>query len=581
MIVLLLFSFISGLVTIFAPCIWPLLPIILASSSTGGKSKPLGITLGVILSFAFFTLTLSYIIKIIPFDADLLRIIAVIVISFFGLTLLIPRLNRYVEGYVSRFSATSGVSGKNKAGFWGGFITGISLGIVWTPCAGPILATIATLAATKAVNFQVVLVTIAYVSGIGITLFTFSLLGNILFKKSRFLNKYTGKIQQIFGVIMILTALAILTNFDKVLQVKLLHYFPSYSSLLYSLESNQQVTTQLNELRGNNSVDTNKIKMPVAKPGGLPELGTAPEFNGQYTWLNSSPLKMKNLKGKVVLVDFWTYTCINCIRTLPYVTGWYEKYKEKGLVVIGVHTPEFEFEKKTENVKNALKQHSIHYPVVQDNDYEIWNSYNNQYWPAKYLIDSQGVIRYEHFGEGNYDETEHAIQKLLEEAGHKTSQDTVKVQSEVPSFNISPETYLGSARMQYLYPNGSVGNGTDNFELDESIPVNSFSYGGQWSIADEYGMSGTNASLAYHFHANKVFLVMRPGKINTSVRVKVFLDGKPIPQEFAGADVKDGILTVPSDNTYNLVDLHGNEDSHILKLEFNDQGTEVYAFTFG
>ncbi|MBP9719209.1 MAG: redoxin domain-containing protein, partial [Candidatus Levybacteria bacterium] len=342
MTILLFFAFVSGLITIFAPCIWPLLPIILSSTATGGHKKPLGITLGIMISFALFTLTISYIVRIIPFDPNALRLFAVVVIGFLGITLVVPKLSQLLEGYVSRLSGMfGGANDPSRTGFWGGLITGLALGLVWTPCAGPILATIATLAATTAVNAQVVLVTVVYVIGVGIPLFLFATLGRVLFTKSRVVSQYTGRIQQVFGVIMILTALAIYTNYDKTLQAKLLDAFPSYSNFVVGLESNDAVKNELDKLKGQKgegakndavfelfpSTDEEKIFNTNAK---------APEFTGITKWLNPEKTHtLESLKGKVVLVDFWTYTCINCIRTLPFVTSWYDKYKDDGLVVIG------------------------------------------------------------------------------------------------------------------------------------------------------------------------------------------------------------------------------------------------------
>ena len=574
MLILLFFAFISGLVTILAPCIWPLLPIILSSTVTGEKRKPLGITLGIMISFALFTLTISYFVKLFNFDPDFLRLVAVIVIGFLGLTLIVPMLSRILEGFVSRVSGIFGSSGASHHGFWGGLIVGFSLGLVWSPCAGPILATIATLAATRTVNFEIILVTIVYVFGLGIPLFIFATLGSHLFTKTRFLSKYTGRIQQIFGVIMILTAVSIYTNYDKVIQVKLLDLVPSYSNFLYKLESADSVKKQLDELK--NMKEEAKKDMP--KISSLTNFGKAPDFVGINNWLNSEPLTLKELRGKVVLVDFWTYTCINCIRTLPFVTGWYEKYKDQGFVVVGVHTPEFEFEKKTENVLQAIAQYKINYPVAQDNDYSTWNAYNNRYWPAKYLIDSKGFIRKVHFGEGEYEEMEKAIQDLLKETGNLVSSDTVSVPDQTPKARYSPETYLGSSRMQYLYPGDSKGAGNHIFTLSKNIPTNTFSFGGEWMVDSEYSKAGKNAVLEYNFFASKVFLVMKPSSLEAG-EVKVYLDGKLIDNLNSGIDVENGIVTVDKDRLYNLVQLK-NAENHLLRLEFSP-GIEAFAFTFG
>lgn len=585
MIILLFFAFISGLVTIFAPCIWPLLPIVLSSTTSGGHRKPLGITLGIITSFAVFTLTISYIVKIIPFDPDILRYVAVAVIGFLGLSLIIPALSARLEAVVSRLAgSTAVVNGQNSSGFKSGFITGFSLGVVWSPCAGPILATIATLAATRAVNIQIVLVTVAYSIGVGIPLFLFATVGQRFFSTSRGINKYTGRIQQVFGVVMIATAMLILTGQDRILQVKLLNAFPSYSSFITNLESNDVVKKQLDSLKGKEStqdIEMNK-NIQLADPNKLPYVRKAPEFVGIEKWLGSDPLTIESLKGKVVLVDFWTYTCINCIRTLPYVTGWYEKYKDAGFIVVGVHTPEFEFEKKTSNVEKAMEQYSIHYPVAQDNDYATWNNYDNHYWPAKYLIDAQGNIRYYHFGEGDYEETEKAIQILLKEAGSIVSG---SVSEQMPNERVrygdlSQETYLGSQRMLYHVPDATLPTGTKTFSLSKTIPLNKFSLGGTWTIRGEDSVSGKNASLEYRFKANKVFLVMRPDTFG-SKDVTVLLDGKPVGGEYAGADVAQGVVTVDTDRLYELINIHGSIGEHTLRLEFQNEGTAIYAFTFG
>ncbi len=544
MIVLLFFAFLSGLATILAPCIWPLLPIILSSSTTGGHKKPLGITLGIMLSFSIFTLSISYLVMLFHFDPNILRIIAAITIAFLGLTMLIPALLIRYELLITKLS--SFIAGRPIAshhGFFGGFITGISLGIVWAPCAGPILATIATLGATQAVNFQVVLVTVSYVSGVGIPLFSFSFLGVWLFQKSKFISAYTGHLQKVFGVIMILTAIAIYTNYDKVIQAKLLDVFPSYTTFLTELESNEKVKEQLDILKGKkNKTPTIKEMMPQAS---LTNLGRAPEFVGITNWINSEPLTMQALKGKVVLVDFWTYTCINCIRTLPYVTSWYEKYKDKGFVVVGVHTPEFEFEKKTENVLQAIKQYNIRYPVAQDNNFSTWQAYNNQYWPAKYLVDHQGNVRYTHFGEGKYEETEMAIKKLLEEKGETPDKSLVPVSDQTPKDRLTPETYLGKKR----------GDGSVAFR-------------GSWDIQDEHAVASKGSILELRFYANKVFLVVTPK--TESDKAKIFVDEKLIKE-----------ITFDAAKLYELIDLGGNKGDHMLRIEFETDGTSVYAFTFG
>lgn len=569
--ILLLFAFISGLITIFAPCIWPLLPIILSASSSGGHRKPLGITLGIVLSFAVITLTISYIVKIIPFDPEVLRYFAVAIIGFLGLSLVIPALSQKLEGAVSRLSGKMGmVSDPKKTGFWSGFVTGFALGVVWTPCAGPILATIATLAATQSVNLDVILVTVVYVIGVGIPLFIFATAGSALFSRSRFLSKYTGQIQQVFGVIMILTAVSIATGYDKTLQVKLLDAVPSYGNFINQLESNDTVKKELDNLRGREGSSAGSVNNK-----------TAPEFVGIAQWLNTDkPLTIEEQKGKVVLVDIWTYTCINCLRTIPRINALYDKYKDQGLVVVGVHSPEFEFEKDADNVQSAINRFKIKYPVALDNDFATWNAYNNQYWPAKYLVDANGVIRYTHFGEGNYEETERMIQLLLKEAGQQVNSVIEADSDNIAYDKNSPETYLGSKRMLFLEPQGKAAIGTQNFTLIENPKNNRFSFGGQWTIANEYAAAGTNARITYNFNGEKVFMVLKKGTA-VNGKIKVMLDGKVVNQSAAGTDVKNGEVNVTEDRLYEIIDLKGQPQNKVLELQFLTPGVEAYTFTFG
>ncbi len=412
MMILLVFTFVSGLCTILAPCIWPLLPIVLSSSSTGGKRKPLGIVLGIITSFSCFTLTIPYLVKSINLDPDMPRSLAVVIIGFLGFLMVIPALSEKFEGRLSRLSSYGSYTTKpTSTGFLGGLMTGMSLGVVWSPCAGPILATIAALAATRAVSFDVVLVTLAYVLGVGIPLLLFSCAGAWLCTKSRLLARYTGRIQQTFGIVMILAAMGMYTHYDTVVAATLLDTLPSYAPWQNTLEGHPLVQAQLERL-------TSKNVLPTAAVA-LPDLGPAPDFVGITQWLNTStPVALSQLRGKVVLVDFWTYACMNCIRTLPHVTSLYEKYKDRGFMVIGVHTPEFAYEKRTANVERALQQYKIHYPVAQDNDYATWKAYQNRFWPAQYVIDTKGHIRMVHTGEGAYEAIEMAVKVLVREAGN-------------------------------------------------------------------------------------------------------------------------------------------------------------------
>ena len=550
MIILLLFSFIGGLVTILSPCILPLLPIVLSTGVTGGKKKPLGVVTGFVVSFTLFTSFLTAIVKATGLSADFLRTLAALVILAFGLVLVVPQLNLLWERLVSRLASRGG-SRVTGDGFSAGLLVGISLGLVWTPCVGPIMAAIITLAATGQTSASSVPIVLAYSLGTAIPLLA-------IVMGSRRLMKLTDKtvlIQKVFGLLMIATALAIYLNLDRQFQAWVLNRFPGYGTGLTSLEDNPMVEKELKRLQE----ETEEKKQGI----NLKNFGPAPELDGWTHWVNSEPLTLAGLRGKVVLVDFWTYSCINCIRTLPYLTSWYQKYADSGLVIIGVHSPEFEFEKDTQNVIEAMEDFGVTYPVVQDNDFNIWRAYNNRYWPAKYLIDKQGRVRYTHFGEGQYAETEKNIQLLLGE----TDTPMVDLQ-EYQSASRTPETYLGYGRLSgYASLEDLRPDQTTAYTAPDSLQLNQVAFSGQWLIAEEHAEPEPGARLSLRFDAKQVNLVMDTAA--ASGRVRVFLDGREI-----------SIVSVDSARLYNLVELATPGD-HTLTLEFLDSGLQLFAFTFG
>lgn len=533
MLVLVLFAFLGGIVTILSPCILPILPIVLSGSITGGKRRPFGVVSGFITSFTFFTLFLTAIVKATGISPDILRIVAVVVIAAFGLGLLIPAFQQFLERMFSRL-ASIGPKANTGDGFLSGLVVGLSLGLVWTPCVGPILASIIALAATQTVGLNAIVITLFYALGTSLPLLAITFGGRQLLVNHPWLIKNTEHIQKVFGALMLLTALAIFMSWDIKFQAYILEKFPLYGTGLTKIENNSLVKQELDALR-NQQPGSGIIRNMFES-----NYGDAPEFIAGGKWFNSDPLTMKSLRGKVVLVDYWTYTCINCIRTLPYVKSWWEKYKDKGLVIVGVHTPEFEFEKNADNVGKAIKNFGITYPVMQDNNYETWNAYGNNSWPAEYFIDKEGKIRFTHVGEGNYDESEKHIQELL----------TVDMPIQNPTYTIdarTPETYLGRSRGDY----------------SNIVTTGSFLQ------SDEFTHPKANATLTYRFNAKDVYLVMRPSSANLTGRVRVLLDGK-LQKE----------ITIDTDKLYTLIELP-KAGAHELKLEFLDDNVDLFAFTFG
>lgn len=573
MFLLTAFAFLAGIVTVLSPCILPLLPIILSSSDSTGKQKPFGVVVGFVASFTFFTLFLSTIVRLSGISADSLRYFSIAVLALFGASLLFPQIQTQIEVFFSRF-ANLMPSSQNKKGFWGGLVIGLSLGLLWTPCVGPILASVISLAITGTVTAQAFLITLAYALGTAIPMFGIMLAGSTALQKVPWLLRNTGKIQKAFGILMILTAIGIFFNVDRRFQTFVLTTFPNYGIGLTKIEDNAAVQREL-ERANKNVLDENMLGKPLSdvnQSKGIP----APELIQGGEWFNSEPLQLAELEGKVVLVDFWTYSCINCIRTLPYLRAWHEKYSDKGLVIIGVHSPEFEFEKNPRNVQQAINDFEIQYPVMQDNEFATWKAYSNRYWPAKYLVDKDGNVRYTHFGEGKYDETEQMIQQLLEESG--TSVSDVSVEN--PSYRIysrTPELYLGASRMEYLAsPERVLEARPMTYSAPARIPANYFAYVGGWVVMPEYSAPSKDAQLILNFESKEVFLVARP-KDGTPGKMKVFLDGQI--QAF-GEDNKDGVVTVESDSLYKLIKL-SEPGNHELRIEFQDDNLEVYAFTFG
>ncbi len=570
MILLIVFALLAGVVTILSPCILPILPIILSGSLTGSKKRPIGIVIGFILSFTFFTLFLTAIVRATGLSADSLRNISVIIIAVFGFALIVPKFQILMEQLFSKLSSIvpqNNQQTSTRPDIIAGFFIGISLGLIWTPCVGPILASIITLAATSTVTTDAIFITLAYSIGTAIPLLGITYGGRQLLQKIPWLLTNTATIQKVFGVLMIATAFAIYLQVDRKFQSYVLDKFPNYGVGLTKFEDNPTIKKQLENLK-------------EKKPMNILELpqNVAPEFIPGGQWFNSKPLTIQELRGKVVLVDFWTYTCINCIRTLPYIKTWYQKYKDKGLVVVGVHTPEFEFEKNPTNVQKAIKDFGLEYPVVQDNNYATWNAYANHYWPAKYFIDVNGNIRFTHFGEGDYDQSEQRIQTLLKEGGLLANDMPINN----PQYSVSaktPETYLGASKIDnFASPERIIPDQPINYFMPQSLSSNTFAFAGSWVVGNERAMPTTGATLTFRFNAKDVFLVMRP-KSEIAGKIRVSLDGN-IVTDAAGDDVKNSIITIDTDRLYKLIKLQTSGE-HLLKLEFLDNTLELYAFTFG
>jgi cytochrome c biogenesis protein CcdA/thiol-disulfide isomerase/thioredoxin len=577
MVLLILFGFVAGVGTALSPCVLPVLPIALSAGATGGSRRPLGIVTGLAISFTFVTVAFVYVIHWLGLPNDMLRKVAIVGLIAFGVALAVPRIGDRLEAWLSRVVPQRS-SRRGGEGFGSGLIVGFGLGAVYTPCAGPILAGVITLSASQSFTAGRLATAFAYGVGSAVALYALMIGGRRL---TRRLSRRSGRFQQALGGVMVLVAVLMALNLDTRFQTAIANDLPSFLvNPTGGLEKSKSVSKQLARVRGNGR---GAAESPaVAQGAALPKLFTAPAIQGTQQWFNTpgnQPLDLATLRRqhRVVLIDFWTYTCINCIRTLPQLKAWDAKYRAAGLTIIGVHTPEFPFEKDAGNVRDAIAQNGLRYPVAQDNDYATWNAYNNQYWPAEYLIDPSGTVRYVHFGEGEYPKTEHAIRSLLAAAGGTGLGGPVGTRAHVPGGLVTPETYLGSARAE-RFVNGRITDGVHDYGAGApDLPPDHLAYRGEWAIAADGAVAGPGARLFLNFQAQDVYLVL--GSPDRPRKMQVLLDGQPIRAGTAGADVHGGSVTVDRQRLYRLVSLPKAGD-HTLELR-PASGTRGYAFTFG
>ncbi len=578
MALLILFGFLAGAGTALSPCVLPVLPIALSAGATGGRRRPLGIVVGLTLSFTFAVAVLSYLIDALGLPDNLLRTLAIVTLLVFGATLLVPALAARLEGWLSRIGGRSHRG--DGEGFGAGVLVGASLGFVYVPCAGPILAAVIVGSASQPFTAGRVAVALAYGLGSGLVLYALMLGGRRLTAP---LSRRSGRLQIAMGATMVVVALAMLNDYDVRFQSAIAEDLPAF--LVFptkSLETTKAAKRAIADLNGNphgvgGAAQRHADSDATAR---LPVLGRAPEFTGTQRWFNTpggTPLTLRELRGRVVLVDFWTYSCINCLRTLPYLKAWDERYRADGLTIVGVHAPEFPFEKDAGNVEAAIGREGIRYPVAQDNEMATWNAYGNQYWPAEYFVDARGRVRFAHFGEGAYAEKEQVIRELLAEAGRRIGDGMSGARGTTASAGVTtPETYLGADRAE-RFVNGPLFEGVRDFGTPDTPPQDGLAYAGRWDVAGDHATAGSGAALAVRFGARRVYLVL--GSPGGPRRMRVLLDGKPLPDRYAGDDVHGGVATITDHRLYSLVDLPRTE-RHQLRLE-PEPGISGYAFTFG
>jgi cytochrome c biogenesis protein CcdA/thiol-disulfide isomerase/thioredoxin len=577
---LLLLAYLGGVLTILSPCILPVLPFVFARSDQPFRRSGLPLLVGMCLTFALVaslaTVGGGWAVRANQFG----RIAALVLFGLFGLTLLFSslaeRLSRPIVALGNRLSQSDGSTSVLNS-----FLLGVGTGLLWAPCAGPILGLILTGAALGGASSRTAILLLSYAAGAATSLAVALFAGGRVFAAMKRGLGAEEWIRKALGVAVLAAVAAVAFGLDRGVLTRV--SLASTSGVEQKLLDRFHPAGQARKITINQTIDISASDSD-APPARLPEL------SGATAWINSPALTPAGLRGKVVLVDFWTYSCINCLRTLPYVKEWNEKYKDSGLVIIGVHTPEFPFEKDEANVRKAVHDLGLTYPVAMDNNYAIWRSFNNEYWPADYFIDATGAVRFHHFGEGSYEEAEQQIRTLLEEANHaplpaaasKIAATGAEAPSDADAVK-SPETYVGFGRAaNFASPGGLVEEDAQVYRTPASLKLNQWAFAGNWNDEEQDATAlDPNASLSFRFHARDLHLVLGPTLEGKPVRFRVTLDGKA-PGADHGMDTDaEGYGVVTENRLYQLIRQQSNIHDRTFRIEFLAPEVRVYSFTFG
>jgi len=572
---LLTLAFLGGILTILSPCILPVLPFVFARADRPFARNGLPMLIAMAVTFALVA-TLAAVGGGWAVHANQYgRYIALAVLTVLGLTLLVPHFAEWISRpFVKLGNRLTEKTEAQQDSPWSAAGLGIATGLLWAPCAGPILGLLLTGAALQGASATTSLLLLTYAAGAAVSLALALLVGGRVFalmKRSLGAGEW---VRRALGALVLAGVAAIALGVDTGLLTRV--------SLASTVGFEQKLIDAVRPAPVNAA--------PAPEAGApLPVEGELPSLAGATKWFNSAPLTPEALRGKVVLVDFWTYSCINCIRSLPYVNAWAQKYRDHGLVVIGVHAPEFAFEKDPANVAKAIKDFNIGYPVAMDNDYAIWKGFNNEYWPAHYFIDAHGQIRAHHFGEGDYAGSEDVIRRLLGDAGYKDLpggyvQPGASGAEAAGSGDMrrSPETYVGYARSEGFAGGQIAHDDSWNYHAPDALAANQWAFDGTWTVNAQHAtLDKSNGRIVYRFRGRDLHLVLGPGEDGKPVRFRVTLDGKA-PGDDHGTDIDaDGNGVVNGQRLYQLVRQAHGTGERVFEITFLDPNVRAYAFTFG
>jgi cytochrome c biogenesis protein CcdA/thiol-disulfide isomerase/thioredoxin len=576
--VIYLLAFVGGVLTILSPCILPVLPFVFARADQPFRRSGLPLLAGMALTFSLVAVAAAFgghwVVRLNQGG----RYVAMLVFLVLGVSLLLPSFAETLTRPLVRAGGRlQGNSTTERSGIGKSFVLGISTGLLWAPCAGPIQGLILTGAAIQGPGVRSSLLLLSFALGaatsLGIALFA----GNKAFSAMKRSLSFEARIRRALGVAVIMGVVAIVLGWDTNLLTK------------FSFVNTSKAETHLITALGSEKAAVHRVSAAESQTA-LADEGPMPDLNGAVAWLNSAPLTRDSLRGKVVLIDFWTYSCINCLRALPYVEAWSTKYKDASLVVIGVHTPEFAFEKEQSNVERAVRDLKLNYPVAIDSDYKIWKAFNNQYWPAHYFIDGKGRIRYHHFGEGEYEESERVIQQLLKENGtmslsaNAMDMSAAGAEAAPDIENVrSHETYIGYDRAENFASTDLIAPDSRKVYVPGSrLSLNQWALGGSWKVSPESAvLQAASGTVVFRFHARDLHLVLGPAKDGKPVRFRVKLDGAPPGEDHGGDTDANGAGTVEGHRLYQLIRQRGTIEDRTFLIEFLDPGVQAFAFTFG